>query len=179
MSRSIAVVFIILLMLGLNYLSRPSVPHAQDDSTTAESAETNSAAAIPERAETNSAAVIPKQAPAPRRKLPPVPRIALHPLSYAQYGEQRGNAAEMATLISSTLLSEMAKSDDFELLDRSLVPALFDEKSLILAKPGDNGLSKLPLSHLTLIGSLFSSDGQDSYSLKLVEHAIITRIHPE
>lgn len=102
------------------------------------------------------------------------PRIALHPLNYSQYQQQHDNGEEMSELITSLLMTELGKSVEFELLDRSLVSTLFAEKSNILVNnhlsTNQNSLKKLPLSNLSLVGSLFSGNGKQSYNLKLIKN---------
>ncbi|WP_057830805.1 FG-GAP repeat protein [Colwellia sp. TT2012] len=104
-----------------------------------------------------------------------IPSIALHTFDYSQYSQIHTDGDEKAELLSSLLMIELAQSDKLELLDRSLVSALFSEKSLILANQLQGTeqaeLKKLPLSEYTLIGSLFSVAAGDSYSLKLVNNS--------
>ncbi len=104
-----------------------------------------------------------------------IPSIALHTFDYSQYSQIHSDGDEKAELLSSLLMVELAQSDKLELLDRSLVSALFAEKFLILANQLQGTeqaeLKKLPLSEFTLIGSLFSSTEGDSYSLKLVNNS--------
>lgn len=110
-----------------------------------------------------------------QRKYPDTPRVALHPLDYAQYQQLRDNGAEMSELVTSLLMNQLGQSDQFELYDRSLVSALFAEKSLILVNDqqdtGQYALEKLPISEFTLTGSLFSSPQGNSYSLKLIDNS--------
>ncbi|PKG80895.1 hypothetical protein CXF85_22600 [Colwellia sp. 75C3] len=112
---------------------------------------------------------------APKQDVNETPSIALHTFGYAQYSQSNNDGENKAELVSSLLMIELAQSDKLELLDRSLVSALFDEKSLILANQlqgtAQAELTKLPLSEFTLIGSLFSSAGVDSYSLKLIKNS--------
>jgi len=104
-----------------------------------------------------------------------IPRIALHTLSDAQYRQNNADGAEMAEWVTSQLLSELGNSKQFELLDRSIVPALFAEKSLLLVNDYQGSmqadLEKLPVSDYTLVGSLFSGDKGKSFSLKLVSNS--------
>ena len=104
-----------------------------------------------------------------------IPRIALHTLNDAQYRQNNTDGSEMAEWVTSQLLSELGNSKQFELLDRSIVPALFVEKSLILVNhyqaSTQADLEKLPVSDYTLVGSLFSGDKGKSFSLKLVRNS--------
>ena len=104
-----------------------------------------------------------------------ITRVALHTLDYSQYSQSHSDGDQKAELVSSLLMIELAQSDHFELLDRSLVSALFAEKSLFVANNEQgtepDALKKLPLSEFTLVGSLFSSAQGDSYSLKLVKNS--------
>lgn len=101
-----------------------------------------------------------------------IPRIALHNLNFSQYSQSHSNGPEMAEMIASLLMIKLGQSDQIELLDRSLVSTLFTEKSrLLVGDPWSSNqatLNKLPLSELTLVGSLFSSSEGKSFSLKLV-----------
>lgn len=106
---------------------------------------------------------------------PAVPRIALHPLEPAQYRQYHADGAVMSELITSLLMIELGKSNDIELMERSLVPAIFKEKSQLLVNdrtaPGLAAFAKVPLSDFTLTGSLSSSPQGKSYTLKLVRNA--------
>ena len=101
-----------------------------------------------------------------------IPRIALHNLNFSQYSQSQSNGPEMAEMISSLLMIKLGQSDQIELLDRSMVSTLFTEKSRLLVgdpwSANQAELNKLPLSELTLVGSLFSSPEGHSFSLKLV-----------
>jgi TolB-like protein len=108
----------------------------------------------------------------PPREVSAIPRIALYTLSDAQYSESSSNGMEMAELVSAMLMASLGKNDHFELLDRTVVSALFDEKSLLLASDQSGSeLTKLMLSDYTLVGSLFSTENGDAFSLKLVKNS--------
>ncbi len=104
-----------------------------------------------------------------------ISRIALYPLNDAQYRQSHSDGSEMIELVSSLLMIELGQSDQFELLDRSIVSALFTEKSRLLVndEPGSrqSSLKKLPISDFTLVGSLFSTTEGKSYSLKLIRNS--------
>lgn len=110
-----------------------------------------------------------------QRKYSDTPRVALHPLGYAQFRQHRDDGAEMSELVTSLLMNQLGLSDQFELYDRSMVSALFTEKSLILVDnqqaADQSTLEKLPISEFTLTGSLFSSAQGNSYSLKLIDNS--------
>lgn len=110
----------------------------------------------------------------PAPGLPAIPRIALHPFVYSQYREQRNDGSEVSQLIVSLLMIELSKSDNFDLLDRSLVPTILSEKSQLLGASGYDSsqasIDKLPLSDFTLTGVLFSSQHGRSFSLKLIRN---------
>ncbi|MBV2124662.1 MAG: FG-GAP repeat protein [Candidatus Thiodiazotropha sp. (ex Ctena orbiculata)] len=107
--------------------------------------------------------------------IPGTPRIALYTLSDSQYRQNYSDGPEMSELITSMLMSDLGNSDRFELLDRSMVSTQFAEKSRMLVnqrhKVVQAEFEKLPVSDFTLIGSLFSSDADRAYSLKLVRNS--------
>lgn len=109
------------------------------------------------------------------RKVPAIPRLALHTLSDSQYRQNNSDGPEIAEFITSMLMSELGKSDRLDLLDRSMVSTLFAEKSRLFAndrhRSGQTELEKLPVSDFTLVGSLFSSGAGKAYSLKLVRNS--------
>lgn len=106
------------------------------------------------------------------------PRIALYPLDYSQYSQQSGknhnNGRGVSKFVTSSLMITLAKSDQFELLDRSQLSTLFAEKSRILLNKRESSnneaLAKLPLSDFTLVGSIFSEGGIQFYTLKLIRN---------
>lgn len=98
-----------------------------------------------------------------------IARIALYPLSYSQYSQYHDNGQEMAQLLTSLLMIELSKGILYELVDRSHVDTLFAEKALMKAN-GLGSIEKLPLSDLTLVGSLFASEQDRSFSLRLVNN---------
>ncbi len=102
----------------------------------------------------------------------PLPRIAVYPFvssvdspEYKQFG----------VTMSELLLVELSGSDSIELLDRSVILNVFEEKG-ITGKKGGSGthskmLEKVPVSEVLITGFVISESKRDVLSLRIVNSA--------
>jgi hypothetical protein len=100
------------------------------------------------------------------------PTVALHRLRPAHDPRQEERAEQVAEMLTSLLMVALGDYEQFELLDRTQLDALFAEKNLLLAE-GQGGVSsalltKLPLSDFTLIGEVLASEEGGAFTLWVV-----------
>jgi len=98
-----------------------------------------------------------------------VPRVALY--GFIQHGDP--GSQQHASIISSLLLEKLSTENEIDLLDRSLILDVFDEKTLTasLATTTSNApdFEKIPPSDYIIVGSLITNDTDRTLTAELID----------